>query len=147
MILASLYVNPAMWTDDAPADLKAKVGPMTPETKRQRVLLSIPFFATLVAVLVLSIFQLRVVMGGELTFPAVFVHTFIVLMTFNLVDLVIIDWLIMAMIQPKFVIVPGTEGMAGYRDYAFHFRAFLKGTVGMLVISLISAGVTIWVMQ
>jgi hypothetical protein len=30
--------------------------------------------------------------------------------------------------KPKFMILPGT-GMAGYRDYKFHFRKFLNGIV------------------
>jgi hypothetical protein len=25
------------------------------------------------------------------------------------------------------MVLPGTEGMAGYRDYRFHFVGFLKG--------------------
>ena len=45
-------------------------------------------------------------------------------------------------LQPGFVVLPGTEGMAGYEDYAFHFRAFLVGLAGSLVLSLIIAGVT-----
>jgi hypothetical protein len=39
------------------------------------------------------------------------------------------------------MVLPGTEGMAGYRDYRFHFIGFLKGlgfcVVGGLVISVL----------
>ena len=32
-------------------------------------------------------------------------------------------------ITPKFLVIPGTEGMAAYKDYGYHFRASLIGTV------------------
>jgi tetrahydromethanopterin S-methyltransferase subunit B len=63
-------------------------------------------------------------------------------MVFNLFDLLIADWLVFVKIQPKAIVLPGTEGMAGYKDYAFHFRGFLVGivfsAVGALVFSLIA---------
>jgi len=36
-------------------------------------------------------------------------------------------------IQPQLIDLLGTEGMAGYKDYGFHLRAFLKGLVGSLL--------------
>jgi hypothetical protein len=41
----------------------------------------------------------------------------------------------------RLIVLPGTEGAQGYRDYGFHFRAFLKGVAGSLVASLLIAGV------
>jgi hypothetical protein len=32
-------------------------------------------------------------------------------------------------ITPKFLVIPGTDGMAAYKDYGYHFRGFLIGTV------------------
>ena len=42
--------------------------------------------------------------------------------------------LIFCTFTPAFAVLPGTEGMAGYKNYAMHFRGFLIGT-------LFSAGV------
>ena len=39
------------------------------------------------------------------------------------------------------MILPGTEGMAGYKDYGFHFKAFLRGTVLCFIASLVMAGI------
>jgi hypothetical protein len=43
------------------------------------------------------------------------------------------------------MVLPGTQGMAGYRDYRFHFVGFLKGLgfclFGGLVIAALWAGV------
>jgi hypothetical protein len=33
------------------------------------------------------------------------------------------------------MILPGTEGLAGYRGYHFHFQKFLKGIVSTLMLS------------
>ena len=38
-----------------------------------------------------------------------------------------LDWLLFCTVQPRMMVLPGTEGMAGYRDYRFHFIGFLKG--------------------
>ncbi|NLF12175.1 MAG: hypothetical protein GX597_10355, partial [Anaerolineaceae bacterium] len=39
-----------------------------------------------------------------------------------------------------FIVLPGTEGMAGYRDYRFHFVGFLKGLGFCLVGAVVIAG-------
>lgn len=74
-----------------------------------------------------------------------YLTAFTILSVFNLFDLLIADWLVFVFIQPKIIILPGTEGMAGYKDYGFHFRGFLKGIgfclVGGLVLAAAGWGV------
>jgi hypothetical protein len=46
-------------------------------------------------------------------------------------------------ITPRFVVIPGTEGMAGYKDYVFHLRGFLIGSVisaagGLVIAALVT---------
>jgi len=77
----------------------------------------------------------------ESTFLAVFLGVFTVLLVFNVVDLLVLDWLIFVTIRPGIVVLPGTEDAEGYRDYGFHFRAFLKGVVGSFTASLVIAAV------
>jgi hypothetical protein len=43
--------------------------------------------------------------------------------------------------RAHFVVLPGTEGLAGYKDYGFHFRGFLLGTLLILGASVLVAGV------
>jgi len=57
---------------------------------------------------------------------------------FHLVDWLILDWLIVCTITP-FVVIPGTEGMAGYNNYAMHFRGFLIGMVISVVMGVLIA--------
>jgi len=90
-------------------------------------------------VLLLSIIQLSRLLG-EPPFWAIFLSAFTTLLVFNIFDLLILDWLIFNTIQPRMIILPDTEGMAGYKDYAFHFHGFLIGVVFCLVGALITAG-------
>jgi hypothetical protein len=70
-----------------------------------------------------------------------FVFSGITLLVFNLFDLIILDWLFFCTIQPRSMVLPGTEGMTAYRDYRFHFIGFLKGlgftVVGSLIIAIL----------
>lgn len=45
----------------------------------------------------------------------------------SLADLIILGWIIFCVITPNFIVIPGTRGAAGYKDYRFHFFGFLKG--------------------
>ena len=51
-----------------------------------------------------------------------------------------LDWLLFCTLRPRAIILPGTEGMAGYRDYRFHFVGFLKGLAFCLVGAAVIAG-------
>jgi hypothetical protein len=53
----------------------------------------------------------------------------------------ILDWLIFCTLTPKFAILPGTEGLAGYKNYAMHFKGFLIGTALSVIVSLLIAGI------
>lgn len=139
MIIGSLYVNPEMWAHDAPPDIKARIGPISERAKRQRTLFAIPFFGVLVAILVVALVQLRMFAGGNLTFLPTFVMLYTMLMIFNLVDLLVIDWLIVETIRPKAFELPRLGDLAEVRHYGFHLRGFLIGSVGMLALSLFIA--------
>jgi len=67
--------------------------------------------------------------GRDIGFPAAFLNVFGILSVFNAVDLLLIDWLVFCAITPRFLVIKGTEGMAGYKDYLFHLKGFATGTV------------------
>ena len=78
---------------------------------------------------------------GDVSFLQLFLNAFGVAFAFNLFDLLLLDWLMFCTITPKFVVIPGTEGMEGYKDYSYHFRASLIGTVLSVVAGLVIAGI------
>jgi hypothetical protein len=127
-------VNAEMILNDYPPDVRAKFGPMSEKTRKQANLASIPLLAVLGLVVVLGLGQLRKV-TGELTFPNTLIVTTMIFQVWNLLDLVLLDWLLLMTLKPHFMILPGTEGMAGYSDYRFHFRKFLNGIVFTFILS------------
>ena len=139
IFLGIAYLNPEIWLNDYPPDIRERFGPMSEKARRQRTLAGIPVFLLLFGTIVLSAVRLTRI-GDDETFFAVFFGTFIVLLVFNLVDLLILDWFVFNTLKPGFIVLPGTEGARGYSDYGFHFRAFLKGVAGALVVSLLVAG-------
>ena len=126
--------NIEMLLNDYPPDVRARFGPMSAETRRQANFASLPLLIVLSAVVILALVQLHQLLG-ELTWVSTFIVAATIFQIWNLVDLVILDWFILMTLRPRFMILPGTEGMAGYRDYGFHFHKFLNGIVFTLILS------------
>jgi hypothetical protein len=101
--------------------------------------LAIPFTLILVGTLVWSGFKARRRNGGQLSFLAAFTNTFLVLLVFNLFDLLVLDVLLLIWWRPAFMLLPGTEGMSAYNDWRFHLIASSKGLAFAVVSSLLIA--------
>jgi hypothetical protein len=81
---------------------------------------------------------------GQIPFWVLFINSFSVAFIFNLVDWLILDWLMFCTITPGFLVITGTEGMAGYKDYLFHFRGFLIGSVLSAIAGLVIATIVLF---
>jgi hypothetical protein len=148
VVLGSLRLDATMWAPSYPADVQKRFGQMSQQARRKRVVLALAVYASVVALLWLAIRRLPELQGGSWTFLQVYATTWIVLMTLNLVDWLIVDWFVLMTLKPRWIILPGTdESMAGYHDYGRHFRGFLKGSVGITVVSAVVAGVTLLLVQ
>ena len=123
-----------------PPDIQAKYGPVSERSRRQRVPVALLFGAVVLGIVAFSFVAVRANAAGDIPFLAAFVHVFVTFSVFNLVDLLLLDWPLVA-IGPSFVVLPGTEGLPGYKNYRFHFRGFLIGTVLIFVTSGLIAGV------
>lgn len=144
LVIASAFlllarINPEAWLNDYPPDIKTKFGPMSPKANRQRMIFGIPVMLFMLGFPFFVIVQHA--QDSPLTFWQMFGSLLTLFTVFNVFDLLIMDWLIFNTIQPKFTILPGTEGLTGYKDYGFHFRASLKGQIGLTLFSLIGAGI------
>lgn len=115
-----------MFVDNYPPDIKQKYGPMSPRAARLLPFVAALLFLTILVVPILGLFALQAEVLSVPFLPA-FVFSSITLLVFNIYDLLILDWIFFCTIQPRAMVLPGTEGMAGYRDYRFHFIGFLKG--------------------
>jgi hypothetical protein len=141
LILGLVRINPEIMLQDYPPDIQAKYGPMSERSKRQRIPVAIFFIAVLLGIVTLSFQGISTNPEGDIPFFAAFIHLFVMFSVFNLLDWLVLDWLIVVTLRPSFIILPGTEGLAGYEDYGFHFRGFLIGMVITLVASTLVAGV------
>lgn len=130
-----------MWVDNYPPDVREKFGPMSPRALRLRPYVATAFFIAMVAVPLIGLALYRPA-TWEPTFVPSFVFGFLTLLTFNAFDLLVLDFLVFSTWQPRWIVLPGTEGMAGYRDYRFHLVGFSRGLVfcvlGGLVVALIA---------
>ena len=140
LLLVVLLVNAEIMLSDYPPDIKAKWGPMTARTKRQRMLVAGIFLVAIVAVVAWSLQTLPAFVSREMTLGSLFTFFAVMFGTFNVFDLLVIDCGLVYW-QPRFVVLPGTEGMAGYRSYWFHFRGFLIGIPIVLIGSALFAAI------
>ncbi len=126
--------NPRLMLQDYPKDIQAAVPAKTPEEKRTTLYWGIPFWLALLAFPTVAALVSK---AAHRSLLDVFLSAFGVFFLSNGLDWLVLDWLIFCTITPKFVVLPGTEGMAGYKNYAMHFRGFLIGTILSMVIGLI----------
>ncbi|MBI3158792.1 MAG: hypothetical protein HYZ26_04225 [Chloroflexi bacterium] len=128
---------------NVPADILAAVPPRTEEEKRKAIWVGLPLLALMLILPGWSAYTFAQQSGAA--FGAVFAHTYLVLFVPFLADLLILDWLILNTITPKWVVYPGTEGFAGYKDYRFHLRAHVRGLFVLLFLAALIAGAVVWV--
>jgi hypothetical protein len=140
IMIVSGVIAPDMWIGKYPPDIKQRYGLMSARAARLRPYIAASFFITVLAILIFGLFALRA--GVDyVPFVSAFAFSGVALLVFNTFDLIVLDWLFFCTIQPRQVVLPGTEGMSGYRDYRFHFIGFLKGlgfcAVGGLLIAVL----------
>lgn len=141
LIVVSLMINKEMWLQDYPPDVKAKWGPISEKAKRQRFGFAIGLFGVLIGAMAYDVIRLEVVLGTPPSFLVIFASIVIVFAVFNLVDAVIIDWLILLVLWPGLGVLAGTEGMAGYKDARWWTINLLKGFALAPIAGVLVAGV------
>ena len=140
LLLVILRANPEIMLSDYPPDIRARWGPMAARTKRQRVLVAGILFIVGLGVVAWSLKSLPALSSSNLSFKTAFAHFAVMFGTFNVLDCFVLDWALVYW-QPRFMVLPGTEGMAGYTDYWFHFRGFLIGIPIVLTGSALFAAI------
>lgn len=138
IIFASLSTNPRIWLNDFPADIRRAIPPKTEAEKRLSLMWGVPLMVILLGGPGLSTWRYAQAQP-DATFAQHALHAAAVAFVFNVVDLLVIDWLVLCTWTPRRLVIPGTEGMAGYTDYGHHFRGFIAGTIFSVVLGAIVA--------
>jgi hypothetical protein len=141
VVLAAVCFNPRLARRGLPEDIKREVPPLTRRERLRATPFAILFFAAVVGIPLVSALTLSGQQAGEVPLLVLWVHVFGVLFIASLFDLVVLDWLLYCTITPRRLVIPGTEGMAGYKDYRYHLRAHARGTLLMVVVALLLAAV------
>jgi hypothetical protein len=138
-LILALWVSPRIFLHDYPAKIQEKVSPKTQAEKRLTFVFGIPLMLVMLIGPFFSTLSLKE--QGNTQYWALLLNAAGVVFIFNIVDWLILDWLLFCTITPRFVVIPGSEGMAEYKDYGFHFRGFLHGiaysTLGGMIIAAI----------
>jgi hypothetical protein len=130
-LLALLRFNPRIFLQHYPKEIREIVPPKSEKERR----MSIPL-GLLIGVPSAAALLWRTATLGSHAFWERFAYAYGVLFIFNLVDLLILDWLIVCWLKPRWVIVPGTEHIMISKPYLHHFKGFLIGTVGLVIVGL-----------
>ena len=141
MIVLSFMINKEMWLENYPPDVKARWGPISGKAKRQHAVFAVLFFGVLTGTMVYDVIRLEGVLGRPPSFLAIFASIGIVFLLFNLFDAVIIDWLILMVLWPGLGMLPGTEGMPGYKDARRWIMNLLMGFALAPIAGVLVAGV------
>src|ERR1700735_5707025 len=129
-LLILLRFNPRIFLRHYPREIREIVPPKSEIERRISILLGIPFVLLLLGVPFVTALLRRTATQGRASFWELFAHAFGVFFLFNLVDLLILDWLILCWFAPRWAILPGTENIVISRPYLLHFKGFLMGTAG-----------------
>lgn len=145
-VVGTLRWKPRIWLHDFPADIQAMATPKTPQEQHLTSQLGILFLLIFFGLPLLLGWDLKARMATDFNFLNAWLYGYLLFFAVNLWDLIALDWIGMSLIDPDNPPIPGTAGAHGYRDYAFHFYAFLKGcligtvfaTVFALIITLLT---------
>jgi hypothetical protein len=134
------FGNPRVMLQKYPPEIQVAVTPKTSAEKKQTYWYVLPFL------IVMLLYPLIVVKHEydvhPLSLTQIFGCTWALMLIFNLYDLLILDWLVFCTLTPKFIIVKGSEGNNGYKNYRFHFTGFLKGIAITFILAILISVVT-----
>ncbi len=143
-LVGVMLYNPRLYLNkgDVPPDILQAVPPKTRAEQRLAIVIGVPFIVLMLGFPLYSTMGFDQAVGGNASFWALFAHASGVLLIPFFVDLLVLDWLIICKITPRFVVYPGTEGFAGYKDFGFHLRAHARGILLLIPTAVVIAGVT-----
>lgn len=138
-IISILRLNPRYEMKSYPKEILNEVEPQTEEEKQGFLRIALPM---MILIFIFLVDRVRsAYLNSYVTYVLLFLHTFFILMIWNTIDLLFMDWLLFCTITPNFIILPGTKGNKGYKNYKYHFIGFLKGIVISAFCSLAIAAI------
>jgi hypothetical protein len=139
LFVVMISTSPRVWGyTDYPEVVRAKIPPQTREEKRLALIVGLPWIAFALGFPIYSTLVLKSRLAGHLPFSIAFFSLCALFLTASLGDLVVLDWLIVSRITPRFVIIPGTTAQ-DYKDLSHHFKAHARSAAALVVVALVLA--------
>ncbi|MDO5095717.1 MAG: hypothetical protein Q4D65_04080 [Peptostreptococcaceae bacterium] len=149
MITVMVVVQKFPWLieHDYPEDVR-KSGDFSPSNEREKkkgaLFAGISFFLLMSLLISAGVVHYK---GESTLYRFIWMHLWIMCMMWNIVDLIILDWLMICTWEMRWAILPGSKGCPGNRDYRFHAIGFVKGFFVMSLMSLFFAGISYGIIQ
>jgi len=141
LFLVMITMSPRVWGyQDYPDIVKKKVPAQTRKEKTLAAIAGVPWFIFVLGFPVFSTFALKSKLGDEISFATAFLNVFVMFLFVTLGDLVLLDWIIISKITPKFVIIPGTV-KEDYKDFTHHYKAHARATLPITLLCLLIAAI------
>lgn len=141
LLLIMALTSPRVWGyTDYPEVVKHKVPPQTQREKLLAAVIGLPWFIFILGFPIFSTYVLKSNLGDEIPFLIAFLNLLVLFLLATVGDLVILDWLIISKITPKFVIIPGTL-KEDYKDFSHHYKAHAKSLIVIIPIFLVLAAI------
>ncbi len=118
IILGGMRVAPDAMLNDYPESVRAAYGKEQSATGRQVqrimiLLLMLAFIASTVG----GVLAMKAAAGGDIGLWPAFGLGAVMILILHLVNLVILDWLVVGLLQPASILLPGTRGHPAFRDF------------------------------
>jgi hypothetical protein len=146
IVLGALYLNPRIMLSSYPKEVQAQLPPLSPSEKKQQTVLGTLVWGYALVGLFYANARLAAG-GGPAAFVPLFLNTYLVFEVVNLFDLLVIDYLVLLVLKPPSLFIPGTLALGQDHGFGFHFKGFLKGSVLGVVISAVIALISLVVLN
>ncbi|QES38666.1 hypothetical protein DEJ48_39470 [Streptomyces venezuelae] len=143
-VFAGAAVSRDFLLNDYPPAVQERYGrPKSARGKRVAVLVAVFVWGVCgIPLMTSAMVGLSGALSGGLAFLPAAVCAALVFATLSVYDLIVLDWIILVGLRPRLLILPGTEGMPEYGDMGFHLGAALKGSPLIIVVGLVTGGLT-----
>ncbi|MBQ9157276.1 MAG: hypothetical protein IJ137_10910 [Eubacterium sp.] len=126
---------------DYPEDVRKASKLSEPDSRQKRNAKIFSGIGSIIIFGALILFGLTYFRNGKAEFSMIFCFLFIIAMSWNVIDLLVMDWLLVCTLRPAWLIIPGTENCSSYEDFGHHFKGFLIGCLYTTIMALVFAGI------
>lgn len=146
VLLACLRWGCAGLASDYPEDIQAAMPPFTRKEKVRGAILAGLFLLSLLAVVFFASWM-WIHDDPSRGFLSAYGMALASMAVACLLDILIVDWLIICLWRPNWVVIPDTEDCTGWGDYRFHVKAQFTpaALIALFAIPAVLAGIATWI--